>query len=494
MREALPPAVIERFRTIALARVERLEAAWSGLLESPNEKLAQELKRELHTLKGDAKLVGFSDVTAICHKLEELLVIADRMKYRVAEECDIVMGMALGFIAMLVRTREGAPLGGIDVQGFLRQLEETLREMPAQEESIVPRSHPRSGIGDAADGGAAQARQRLAVVATELYLEHLRAEGDARDRLKVVWQRLASEISSVGRVRLDPRVAALAEGAERLAVEIGKKTRVRCPRGAIEVRAELVEPVVTALMHGLRNAIDHGIEDPAERVRVGKPARGSVTVTVRELTSGLEIAVEDDGRGVDFARVRWRAVQCGRLTADRARSAPESELIDLLLEAGFSTVSEVSDVSGRGVGLDVIKTGIVRCGGGVEVASRAGVGFRLVITVPQERSTADVYLFRDAGNLPPIAVERGWSIQPDDGASVDPYVALGLRTESRSTRGWSLRRGDVVVRVRLAGDVEERQVVRSCPTADDQRAEIVGHGAREAILVRPTILLLGAKT
>ena len=122
----LPDNLVEQFRAAAIERLERIEAAWDRVLKDLDESASAIVHREVHTLKGEAGIVGFTDVNLVCHKLEDLLAVARANGYAVDEDFDLAVNMALRFMAMLVRKRVGTNLGGFDLPGFIRHIDELL--------------------------------------------------------------------------------------------------------------------------------------------------------------------------------------------------------------------------------------------------------------------------------------------------------------------------------------------------------------------------------
>lgn len=144
----------------------------------------------------------------------------------------------------------------------------------------------------------------------------------------------------------------------------------------------LVEKLEDPLVHMIRNAVDHGIEPPDERAKAGKPRRGRIELAAWTRGETFYASIIDDGRGLDPEKLKKAAVEKGVLTEARAATMSESEAFDLIFQAGFSTAREVSDVSGRGVGMDVVNDNIRRSGGDVEIASTIGKGSSFVVRLP----------------------------------------------------------------------------------------------------------------
>ncbi len=166
----------------------------------------------------------------------------------------------------------------------------------------------------------------------------------------------------------------------RVTNELQKKVTLDIRGGETELDKLIVEDLSDPLMHLIRNAIDHGIETPGERVAVGKDEKGAICLWASQKGNHVVIEVRDDGRGVDMEKVRRKALEKGLISEgdDVSRDA----LLDLLFTPGFSTRDEVSDISGRGVGMDVVRNNISSLSGMIEVDSAKGLGTSVVVTLP----------------------------------------------------------------------------------------------------------------
>jgi CheY-like chemotaxis protein len=251
-----------------------------------------------------------------------------------------------------------------------------------------------------------------------------------------------------------------------------------------------LDALSTALVHGLRNAIDHGIEPVAVRRERGKPDVAHVRVTARRRDEQIEIAVEDDGNGVDFAAVE-RAARDRKLIG--AGPISERELTVLVFRHGFSTRAEATEVSGRGVGRDAVKQGIERVGGSVDLVTQAGRGTRVIVRVPIVTDRIDVLEFRCPGAAVRFAIPADWTVErePDGGApGVDLLRIVNLerdpvREAEAPIAALRLSRGGHVARICVATEPERAVARRPCPTGDRGAVEIVSIRGAEVILVRP---------
>jgi two-component system chemotaxis sensor kinase CheA len=242
---------------------------------------------------------------------------------------------------------------------------------------------------------------RLMVVVGELVLvkssllqvgERLKAEGgdpvltaELQRAARALERRLAELQEGVLEVRmvpLDQVFDKLARMVRKTAREAGKEIEFEVSGGEVQLDKLIVEELSDPLMHILRNAIDHAIEPPPVRERLGKPRTGRVTLSAVQRGNRVVIAVEDDGAGIDEDRIHDVALERGLATAESVRDLSRRETLNLVFLPGFSTAREVTSLSGRGVGLDVVKNNIANLSGIIDLQSERGRGTRFEITLP----------------------------------------------------------------------------------------------------------------
>jgi len=179
--------------------------------------------------------------------------------------------------------------------------------------------------------------------------------------------------------------------------EQDKKIELRLSGGDTELDKMIVEDIADPLMHIIRNAIDHGIETPGERRSSGKDERGIIRLSSFQRGNHVVIEVEDDGRGMDAARISRKAVELGLVESTEGLS--DKEILDFIFLPGFSTADGLSDVSGRGVGMDVVMNNIAAVSGRVDLESRPGCGSRVIITLPITLAIIKALLVETSGRV-----------------------------------------------------------------------------------------------
>jgi two-component system chemotaxis sensor kinase CheA len=213
---------------------------------------------------------------------------------------------------------------------------------------------------------------------------------------------------------------------------LGKKVDFVMEGKEIELDRSMLDEIGDPLVHLLRNSLDHGIEAPAERRAHGKPETGTLRLNATRERSRIIIVVEDDGRGIQRERVLAKAVQNGMVTRDEAATLSDEEVYRLLTRPGFSTAETVTDVSGRGVGLDVVATRVRALGGMLEIWSEPGRGTSMTLQLPQTLAIVRALLVQQSGEtyaLPLTHVGETVHLLPEELGTVKGKNVAFLRDE-----------------------------------------------------------------
>jgi two-component system, chemotaxis family, sensor kinase CheA len=242
-------------------------------------------------------------------------------------------------------------------------------------------------VGRQTDPDLVRASQRLNLIASELQ------EGVMKTRMQPIdhiWSKLPRVVRDLG-------------------LQCGKSVRLEMEGRETELDKTLLEAVKDPLTHLVRNSVDHGVESPAERRAAGKPAEGLLTLRARHESGQVVVEVADDGAGIDPARIGAKAVERGLLTADALARMSPADVLQLIFLPGFSTAAAVTNVSGRGVGMDVVKTNIESIGGTIEVESVAGRGTCTRLRIPLTLAIVPALTVECAGDryaIPQISLQE----------------------------------------------------------------------------------------
>jgi two-component system chemotaxis sensor kinase CheA len=286
-----------------------------------------------------------------------------------------------------------------------------------------------------------------------LWAQELSREARALERKLDDLQKGILEVRMVPLGQVFDRLARL---VRRLLREGGKEIDFEISGGDVELDKLIVEELSDPLMHLLRNAIDHGIEAPEKRQQAGKPRRGRVRLRASSVGNHVVIEVGDDGAGMDEERIRDEAITRGLVTATKADELQRRELLNLAFLPGFSTRRQVSELSGRGVGLDVVKTNLARLSGLIDIVSERGEGTSFVLTLPLTLAIIRALVVQASGRVyavPLNSVLEIVAVRPSDLRTVEHRQMLSVR-------------GQTVPFVRLSqlfklplGEVEQHYVV-----------------------------------
>lgn len=217
-----------------------------------------------------------------------------------------------------------------------------------------------------------------------------------------------------------------------LAKKLNKKVNLVLEGEDTEIDRSILDKLEDPLIHLVRNAIDHGIESPEERVKAGKPEIGTVKLSAYQEGDRIIIAIEDDGKGIDVEKVKKKAVEKGLITPEQAENISDKEAFELLFMPGFSTAEQVSDVSGRGVGMDVVASTIHSLRGTIEVESELGEGTKFIMKLPLTVAIIRT-LMVGANNrifaIPLYSVVEIVRYEPDKVKNIGQFKSFMLRDE-----------------------------------------------------------------
>ena len=264
---------------------------------------------------------------------------------------------------------------GLDQAASLRSLTQTvrvdIRKLDHLMNIVGELAIVRSAFGRVAEKLRGEGQRKLAAELQRLHRNFDRRLGEMQDG-----------ILEVRMVPLGQVFDRLARVVRQISREVGKEIRLVITGAETEIDKLIVEELSDPLMHMIRNAIDHGIEAGQRRVEVGKPLAGTIALNAFQKGNHVMIEVEDDGRGIDLAGLTEKAISLGKVSRSEAQEMSRDEVLALIFLPGLSTRASADDVSGRGVGMDIVKTNISKLGGVIDVHSEAGIGTKMTITLP----------------------------------------------------------------------------------------------------------------
>jgi two-component system, chemotaxis family, sensor kinase CheA len=316
-------------------------------------------------------------------------------------------------------------------------------------------------------------------------------ECDPDTRTVAAFDRVSAAIGdireTIARTRMQPieRLFALLPRLVRDTTNaVGKTVQLRIEGSDVEIDREMIEAIRDPLTHIVRNAIDHGIEHAAERERVGKSAGGTLTVIARQSGNQVSITVVDDGRGIDVPRLIERAIVAGVVSASKAASLSPEAALNLMFAPGLSTADTITEISGRGVGMDVVRANVERLGGAITLDNRPGRGLAITLRAPLTLSIMNALLIESGGQV--FALPR---------AAIDEIVSVkspSVRVEAMGSGHVAVVRGRMLSVVSLAAmlgirDEPLSHLVIVDPPGGNRFAMGVAHVRdHEELVVRPT--------
>lgn len=441
-------ALIDRFRSRARERIAAIVDALRGGspidAETWNEQLGG-----VHTIKGEARMLGFTELAAAVHALEDAL-----HAHRPGDRSEATIALAEAVAAQLdeggARARSMPSETPADAKAEAKAERTSARVLVQSNRLDVGLPQVDALCEGLESLRASLARHRALGAADATSLAELLAHAE----------RLADEAWELRIGSAEPMLTALARHAEELAHKQGKRLRAEVDAEGTALDRPVLDALAEPLLHLVRNAVDHGLELPGDRG--DKPA--VCTLALEAIARGREVSiiVRDDGRGIDADRVRAAALDKGWIDAAGAASMSDEEVLDLVFRPGFSTRERANDLSGRGVGLDVVRRVAESLGGGVSLTSERSRGTRFVVSVPVGLTRERVLVLDVDGTLFGISGRVVRSVEPlDDRLELGPTGAMLRLPDGRlPVRSFAdlvgFARGDEE-RIALVVDIAERR-------------------------------------
>ncbi len=432
----------EEFEREVRDNLQRLEEGFLNLEDRPDDReLVNELMRLAHTVKGSARLMGVEDVAAPAAEMEALL-----RNVRDGQET-ISSDVITRLLHLLDTLRQAMRAAQSDQQSDTWAAQE-----PSEGTEQAPASIRETPITPSMD---LRQTEELTALSTVLHVQHMRLREVYRefDRLtrignvpapltgsstvhaslknkeahqewfshllnihdalrtvvedmELTLQTLEGEILRMRLVPFEVLLPVIRRTVRDVAQALGKRVQFQAEGAQTRIDRHLVGPLQDALIHLLRNAVDHGIESEEERIAQGKSPEGHITLRVETSGSMVLIHIEDDGRGIQVEKVRAKAIERGILSPEDAENFGEHELLQVLFHPGFTTRTQVTTFSGQGVGLNAVAEIVRRLGGDVEVHTQVHKGTRITLRVPLNIALVEALLVQVGDRVVALPVAR----------------------------------------------------------------------------------------
>lgn len=440
MAEAVDAELLKAFYEESREILERLDGDLARMEGTPDDDVVNAVFRGLHTVKGNSSFLSLTQVTNLAHAAETLLDKARKKELLVSGAMmELVREVFEELKAMIVDQETGR-----DQSELIERLHSFMsgKQPPkVTPKAAAPVAQPASPPAKVVTTSVVRVDEakitKIISLVSELELMRYTMEKipDRMDELGRVAQDLrfevdlqVSKLSRITRglsglvfgVRLVPVnqvFLRFPKVVKDLAGKLGKEIRLVVQNGDAELDKAIVEAIADPMTHLIRNSADHGVELPRDRVKAGKPREGVIRLNSYVRGNFVFIEISDDGKGIDGDKILAKAVEKGIVPADKVNTFTESKKLALIFAPGFSTAEKVTDISGRGVGMDVVKSNINKLKGTVLIDSKVGQGTTIKLRFPM--SIAVLFsLFVDINNtccaLPVEQVNESTDYEPGD--------------------------------------------------------------------------------
>ncbi|MBB6610426.1 chemotaxis protein CheA [Pontibacter sp. Tf4] len=397
----------EIFIAEALEYFDALNRHISDLEKRPqDDQLLAEIFRLLHNLKANAKAIGYLRISDVSHKLETAFSLIRNRELQFSDEVVTVLFEGVDLLGELIHNIDNENYGEPDPV-LLRNLDiivdnlsdstielakvrryNTSKNLSLSELvyiQIKKLDHLLNLVGELVID-----RDRIVSISRELENDELKVVSSHLNRITedLQYSIMDARLVSIGSLfNKFPRIVRDIATAEK------KEVDLTLAGHDIQIDRNILQIITDSLLHLVRNAITHGIEKPEQRIKKGKPATGKLSLVARNDRENVQIQLTDDGRGIDLSQVRKAIVDRNLLSNAAVEHLPDTEALSYLFEPGFSLAKEVTEFSGRGVGLDVVKNAVDSIGGRIRVDSKKGVGTTFTLQLPTSIAVKGALLF-----------------------------------------------------------------------------------------------------
>ncbi len=454
--------ILEDYLSSSRELLERAEETLLGV-ESAETTLSElnlvGLKRLFHTLKGNSSMMGFDAVASAAHVMEDALAASGEGHAAPDEEVVALLLAAIGKLSATFRSGEVPETAPAEWSEALEDLSRLASESGPAQPARPERDSRAGAAGAPAEDNAGTAvlgarsrslrvshasLERLLELSGELHIllagvaervrrlaarspsEDADAASESLELLLRTFGLLEREVFATRLVPVGTVFSRFRRLVRDLALDLGKEVDFVTQGEETTFDKSVVDELGEPLLHLVRNALDHGLEKPSDREARGKSRRGTLTIAARQASGLAEVAILDDGAGIDLERVRRRGAEMGIPTAD----LDDSALLALIFLPAFSTRQGVSSLSGRGVGLDVVKASVERLGGSVRVRSVPGRGTEFRLAFPLTLALTDALLVSVDGEtyaLPVSFLEETVRLEEGDLHRVASHGVISVR-------------------------------------------------------------------
>jgi two-component system, chemotaxis family, sensor kinase CheA len=453
--------LLQEFHSEAVEHLQAIESALLALEHRPDDPEAiNSVFRSFHTIKGNAGFLGLVPMRRLAHEVETLLDLVRTDKLRASE--DIITGILRSRDALLSLNQQvgnglehgRTPDQVIPVAALIATIKRLAAGSPPAAATLAPLVLPPVAAApeEKAVPAAKSANQTIRVntdkldalmdVVGELVIVQSQLTETARlygavapslagnvGLLTRLTKELQHNAMSLRMIAIQPTFQKMERLIRDLARDCGKKAVFTTAGGDTELDRTMVEEIADPLVHMVRNSLDHGLESPEERIALGKPETGTVSLSASHQGGKVLIEMRDDGRGLNREKILAKARQKGLIAAD-VQPSPE-EILQLIFLPGFSTAEKVTSVSGRGVGMDVVRRNIERLRGEIAISSELGKGTLFTIKLPLTMAIIDGLVVRVGEQryvLPATSVQRAVCLAP---GNIVPVSGCGEAVDLR---------------------------------------------------------------
>lgn len=338
--------------------------------------------RSIHSLKGMAATMDYEQTRELCKNIEDTFDDLRKGNSNLSLDLTNALFKCIDVLQQMILDENKK----IDIQSFANMLESPVETKTIDVEPSIKPNLPTIRVKISDIDFLANLVGEISIFKTKI--EHLIEKVDSNESQNLMNELenfvidLRHQITKIRLVPIDHVFVRFTRLVRDTSVSLGKQVKLHIDSSGIEIDRTVLEAITYPLLHILRNCIDHGLEKPEDRKASGKSPTGNIYLMAYNMGDKIGIKIQDDGRGINLLKIKEKAIEQGIITSEKAKRMSSEEIVGLIGTPGLSTSQEVTDISGRGVGMDVVIKQIQEVGGNMKINTELGKGTTITFTVP----------------------------------------------------------------------------------------------------------------
>ena len=373
----------EMYVSEALEHLDTMNDALLKLEEEPDVREHLDLIfRSAHTVKGMSATMGYEQIRELCKNIENIFDKIRKGESKISKNLASTLFKCIDLLGQMVSDEKLQ----VNISPYVEALENPEQSLKLSNNESTTKKSPTIRVKMSDLDSLVNLVGELVI--SKMRLEKIIEKTNSEEANQIMMQvnRLVTDLQyqsmKIRLVPIDQVFSRFTRVVRDTSSSLGKEVELKMDDAGIELDRTILDAIIDPLLHILRNCVDHGLETPQERKLANKPVAGKIELTAYRVGDHIAIKIQDDGKGINLEKIKEKAIDHGIISEEQASTLSHDEAIELIGTPGLSTASEITDISGRGVGMDVVIKHVEEVGGSVKIMTEQGKGTTIILTLP----------------------------------------------------------------------------------------------------------------